>query len=138
VLLSISQPGEHYTAERIRNMYGKGERTITLAHHIPVHLTYQTAFVDQAGHLQTRKDIYGHDAEILELLHGSERRVADAPARRKYTSNNKPVTARASGRSARYDRRYPRWFDPFEDRYDRRYAGRSYERRGLFDFFFFR
>jgi hypothetical protein len=145
VLLSITQPDQRYTVERIRSMYGNGERTINLAQHIPVHLTYQTAFVDQTGRLQTRKDIYGHDAAILDLLRGSDRRVADVAIRRNYTSNNKPVMARTIDRdddrpSARQTRRAQRWhYEPYDYyRYDRRYAGPSYyeQRRGFFNYFF--
>ena len=61
VLLSLSQPEEGYTANRIRSLYGKGERGITFKTPIPVHITYQTAFVDDAGKLQVRPDVYGLD-----------------------------------------------------------------------------
>src|SRR6202012_4585395 len=44
VLLNISNPKDGYSAERIRKMYGTGERDIHLNTPIPVHLTYQTAF----------------------------------------------------------------------------------------------
>ena len=49
VLLGVTQPEEHYTAAKIRSMYGHGERTITFKHPIPVYITYQTAFADDAG-----------------------------------------------------------------------------------------
>jgi hypothetical protein len=42
-----------------------------------VHLTYQTAFVDDAGKLVFRDDIYGFDARIHSIMHSDERRVAD-------------------------------------------------------------
>ena len=45
-----------------------------LATQIPVHITYQTAFVDEQGDLRIRDDIYGHDTRLLSLLRGSERR----------------------------------------------------------------
>src|SRR4029078_9841169 len=76
VLLGISQPEERYTTDRIQAMYGKGERTINFKRPIPVYITYQTAFVDDTGHLQARGDLYGHDETITRILHG-ERRVAD-------------------------------------------------------------
>jgi hypothetical protein len=44
---------------------------------IPVHITYQTAFVDDAGKLQFREDVYGRDATLIAALKSSER----APAR---------------------------------------------------------
>ena len=42
-----------------------------------VHLTYQTAFVDEAGRLQLREDIYGFDERTRAILHSDERRIAD-------------------------------------------------------------
>ena len=101
VLLSITQPGESYTAERIRKMYGNTERTINLKTPIPVHLTYQTAFVDDAGQLQTRPDLYGHDREVLNLMRRG--RGADTPIARNTNSSSKPVAARLPGRSDQPD-----------------------------------
>ena len=97
VLLSIAQPGERYTAERIRKMYGKHERTINFKTPIPVHLTYQTAFVDDAGQLQARPDLYGHDKAILALMRNG-RGAADTPVARNYNSSSKPVVARLPSR----------------------------------------
>ncbi len=70
-LLNIAMPGKGYTAERIRGMYGSSETNINFPTPIPVHLTYQTAFVDDAGHLEIRRDLYGHDAKMIALLKGS-------------------------------------------------------------------
>ncbi len=79
VLLDISNPKDGYTVDRIHHMYGTGERDIHLDTPIPVHITYQTAFVDDAGHLVFREDVYGRDAKLLAALKGDERRVADVP-----------------------------------------------------------
>ncbi len=65
VLLGITQPEDHYTVERIRSMYGETERNIVLRHPIPVYITYQTAFTDDAGKVQSRADIYGLDKAII-------------------------------------------------------------------------
>ena len=99
VLLGISQPEEHYTAKRIQAMYGTGERGITFKTPIPVYMTYQTAFVDDAGKLETRPDIYGLDKTITALLH-EDRRIADVPIARNYNSGSKPVTGAHLPRSA--------------------------------------
>jgi murein L,D-transpeptidase YcbB/YkuD len=82
VLLSIVLPKENYTQERIRGMYGPGEININFPQPLPVHITYQTAFVDSSGALQVRDDVYGHDARLLAILKGSERKVADVPIAR--------------------------------------------------------
>ena len=76
-LLSIVLPKENYTAERLRKMFGGSEVNIDFPVHIPVHLTYQTAFVDDAGKLVIRDDVYGRDAALIAILKGNERRVAD-------------------------------------------------------------
>ena len=54
VLLSVVRPGEGYTQDRIRKMIASmGERDIQFPHYLPVHLTYQTAFVDDEGRLES-------------------------------------------------------------------------------------
>jgi L,D-transpeptidase YcbB len=68
ILLNITDPNGHYTPEKIRSMYGQGEVDIKFPTPIPVNITYQTAFVDDAGVLQSRKDVYGRDATMLSLL----------------------------------------------------------------------
>ena len=77
VLLGLALPNEHYTAERLQKMFGGSEININFPTGIPDHLTYQTAFVDDAGKLQIRDDVYGRDARLLAILKGSERKVAD-------------------------------------------------------------
>jgi hypothetical protein len=49
-------------------MYGHSEIDLKFPTPIPVNITYQTAFVDDAGKLQIRKDVYGRDATMLSLL----------------------------------------------------------------------
>ena len=70
VLLNITEPNGHYTPEKIRSMYGQSEIDLKFPTPIPVNITYQTAFVDDAGNLQIRKDVYGRDATMLSLLRG--------------------------------------------------------------------
>ena len=67
-LLNIVMPNEKYTAEKIRSMYGRSEIDLNFPTPVPVHITYQTAFVDDAGKLQLRKDVYGRDAKMMPLL----------------------------------------------------------------------
>ena len=71
VLMNIEQPGDRYTPEKIRSMYGSSEIDLKFPTPIPVNITYQTAFVDDAGKLQIRKDVYGRDATMLSLLKGN-------------------------------------------------------------------
>ncbi len=46
----------------------KSERTVNLDRPIPVHLVYRTVFLDEAGAVQRRFDIYGRDAAVFEAL----------------------------------------------------------------------
>jgi murein L,D-transpeptidase YcbB/YkuD len=77
VLLSIVRPGEGYTEDRIRKMFNQGEQDIQFPKFMPVHLTYQTAFVDDEGKLEFREDVYGRDKVLLAILKGDERKVAE-------------------------------------------------------------
>jgi L,D-transpeptidase YcbB len=72
ILLGITDPGAHYTPEKIRSMYGSSEIDLKFPTPIPVNITYQTAFVDDEGSLQFRKDVYGRDAIMLSLLRGGK------------------------------------------------------------------
>jgi hypothetical protein len=95
VLLGLSQPEEKYTAARIKATYGSNERTINFKRPIPVYVTYQTAFVDDAGKAQGRADIYGLDRDTLNILRG-DRRSSDTPIARNYNSSSKPVLSSAA------------------------------------------
>jgi alkanesulfonate monooxygenase SsuD/methylene tetrahydromethanopterin reductase-like flavin-dependent oxidoreductase (luciferase family) len=101
VLLSLSQPEENFTVARIRSLYGDQERTINLKQPIPVHVTYQTAFVDENGQLSVRHDLYGLDGATLKLMRGDERMIADTPIARPRNTSSKPVMARAPEREDR-------------------------------------
>ncbi len=83
VLLAIARPREGYTESRIRGMFGNSEVEVRLPTFIPVHVTYQTAFVDNGGKLQLRDDIYGRDKALLAILKSDERKVADIAIERK-------------------------------------------------------
>jgi len=68
VLLNIVLPNERYTPEKVRSMYGNSEIDLKFPTPIPVNITYQTAFVDDAGKLQLRRDVYGRDATMIPML----------------------------------------------------------------------
>src|SRR6266566_6001576 len=68
VLLNITLPNERYTPEKVRSMYGSSEIDLKFPTPIPVNITYQTAFVDDGGKLQIRKDVYGRDAAMIAML----------------------------------------------------------------------
>ncbi|MFN3227366.1 MAG: murein L,D-transpeptidase [Hyphomicrobiales bacterium] len=53
---------------RARSLQGSRERNLILDNHIPVHLTYFTARVNEDGRLIMARDIYGHHGRILAAL----------------------------------------------------------------------
>ncbi|MBO0759207.1 MAG: L,D-transpeptidase family protein, partial [Bradyrhizobiaceae bacterium] len=91
VLLSVVLPKEGYTQERIRRMFGSAEENINFPQFIPVHITYQTAYVDDTGKLVILDDVYGRDARMITILRGDERRVAEIPVERRETTATRPV-----------------------------------------------
>jgi hypothetical protein len=93
---------ETYSQDRIRHMISSmNETDIKFTTPIPVHITYQTAFVDDAGNLQFREDVYGRDARLLALLKSDERRQADVPVAQAQP-NNGGAPSRRSGRAQAY------------------------------------
>ena len=97
VLLGLSNPNDHYTQDRIKSMYGNSEIDIKLVTPIPVHITYQTAFVDDEGKLQIREDIYGRDARLLAILKGDERKIGEIAMERAQPSYGRPSVSLPPG-----------------------------------------
>jgi hypothetical protein len=79
ILFGIARPHEGWTAERVKRMFGGAEQDFQLPAPVPVHLTYQTAFVDDAGKLQIRRDVYGLDSRTIAAIK-SERGMIEPPA----------------------------------------------------------
>ncbi len=58
--------------ERVKAAMRAGEeKTVRLRTKIPIHILYWTAWVDEHGKLQFRRDVYGRDATLLGALHGN-------------------------------------------------------------------
>ncbi len=94
VLLSLVRPNDGYTLERIKKMIDAGgEQDIQLPTFIPVNLTYQTAFVDDDGKLQFRDDVYGRDRQLLAILKGDDRKMADVAVERREDPSHRQVLA---------------------------------------------
>src|SRR6266516_1294626 len=97
VLLNIARPTENWTADKVKRMLGTGEQDIQLPAQIWVLLTYQNAFVDEAGKLQIRRDIYNLDNRTLAAIK-TERGMIEPPQERKReeavaTSQRRPGVA---------------------------------------------
>jgi murein L,D-transpeptidase YcbB/YkuD len=110
-LLSLALPQENYTAARLEKMFGGSEININFPKNIWVHLTYQTAFVDDEGKLQLRKDVYGWDQRMIQIMKGSERKVADIGIERAPNSSSKPVKMQPGMYGGDTGRGGPNFFD---------------------------
>ena len=93
VLLSLVRPNDGYTEDRIKRMFGPDETDIQFPTFIPVNLTYQTAFVDDAGKLEFRDDVYGRDKALIAILKGSDRKVAEIPVEHREEAGHREALA---------------------------------------------
>lgn len=59
---------KNWSAERIKSMVGRGERTIFLEQKLPVHLAYFTLKVNENGELEKFTDIYSLDRKMVSLM----------------------------------------------------------------------
>jgi L,D-transpeptidase YcbB len=110
-LLGITDPQDHYTPERIRGMYGQSEIDIKFPTPIPVNITYQTAFVDDAGKLQFRRDVYGRDATMLALLRNSRGKDLETVIAHSQPNYVRPVGNLPTGVSYASDNSGPSFFE---------------------------
>ncbi len=79
VMLHLAMNGPTPDSRQLYSLFGQEEKIFKLQRQPRVHLTYQTAFVDDEGKLQLRDDIYGMDARIHGILHSDERKIAELP-----------------------------------------------------------
>jgi len=89
-LLNITMPNERYSPEKMRGMYGRSEIDLKFPTPIPVNITYQTAFVDDAGKLQMRKDIYSRDSQMLAILKNAKNKDLEQVVARAQPSYARP------------------------------------------------
>ena len=62
---SLLRNDPRWTREKIDEAIDLGKnRSITLKRPLPVHIVYDTAWVDESGAVEFRKDVYGRDGEL--------------------------------------------------------------------------
>ncbi|MBE0436329.1 MAG: L,D-transpeptidase family protein [Methylomicrobium sp.] len=65
----VLENNSRMTPDAIREAFDQSDqKTVTLLNPIPVHILYWTAWVDSAGVVQFRRDIYGRDDELIQKL----------------------------------------------------------------------
>lgn len=57
-----------WSERRLASLVGRGEQTVHLPQHLPIHLVYFTTFVDENGQLQTRNDLYGFSRRLRTAM----------------------------------------------------------------------
>ncbi|WP_181703066.1 L,D-transpeptidase family protein [Chthonobacter albigriseus] len=57
-----------WDVEHVKALFGGDERRLDLTHHLKVHIGYFNAWVDEAGTLQLRDDLYGHTKAVKAAL----------------------------------------------------------------------
>lgn len=68
---------DEWSPEKIRTAMNSGkEKFVKIKDPIPVSIDYYTAWVDEDGELQFRKDIYGHDRKMARKLFSNETAIA--------------------------------------------------------------
>jgi len=72
-----------WSGTKVREAIVSGEhRTVKLPHKLPVHILYFTAWVEDNGSVNFRKDVYGHDAKLAAALAQEPVVPLDLPALR--------------------------------------------------------
>ena len=90
VMSGLGMPGHGYTQDQIKAMFGRSEIDLRFTNPVWVHITYQTAFVDEHGKLQIRDDIYGRDATVLAALKNTDKRIAELPVEHSQPNYSRP------------------------------------------------
>lgn len=58
--------------EKIQKIVASGERKVVkISTPLPVHITYQTVWVDNQGIINFNNDNYGRDKKLIEILFAS-------------------------------------------------------------------
>jgi murein L,D-transpeptidase YcbB/YkuD len=101
VLTAIAMPKGGYSAQKFKSMFGRNEQSLQFEKFIPVHLTYQTAYVDDAGKLVIRDDIYGMDSRVQIAFKNPDRRFVDVATNAEPRRDRPTAASRAAVANAR-------------------------------------
>jgi len=65
----LEDQGAGWDPEKIKEIYNQDERKVViLSNPVPVHITYQTTWVDKSGTIHFNKDIYARDERLRNAL----------------------------------------------------------------------
>ena len=68
-LFALEDQGKGWTSEQIQSTYQSDKRVIVrLNPPLPIHITYQTSWVDKDGQIHFNRDIYSRDEKLFKAL----------------------------------------------------------------------
>jgi murein L,D-transpeptidase YcbB/YkuD len=68
-IFALEDQGQGWTKEKVESYFYSDQRMIIrLNTPLPIHITYQTTWVDKEGRIHFNKDIYGRDEKLYEAL----------------------------------------------------------------------
>ncbi len=71
-IFALEDQGQGWTKEKVESYFYSDKRMIIrLTSPIPIHITYQTTWVDKDGRIHFNKDIYGRDEKLYKELQSS-------------------------------------------------------------------
>ena len=69
VEFALAEEDETWSMDKIREIADRGERkVVSVTKPLPVHITYQTVWVDNLGIIHFNTDSYGRDSRLAEIL----------------------------------------------------------------------
>jgi len=65
----LAGENQDWSVSEINKIVDSGERKVVkLTNPVPVHITYQTVWIDKSGEIHFNKDVYGRDRKLAEIL----------------------------------------------------------------------
>jgi murein L,D-transpeptidase YcbB/YkuD len=89
-MFALEDQDKSWTREKIESIFDSGKRmTIHLSRPLPIHITYQTTWVDKDGHIHFNRDIYSRDEKLFKALLNGEDGIAMSIDRTTGDTNDK-------------------------------------------------
>ena len=89
-IFALEDQGKGWTREKIESAFDSGKRmTINLSPPLPIHITYQTTWVDKDGQIHFNRDIYARDEKLFKALLNGDDKIAMSIDRTMGDTNDK-------------------------------------------------
>jgi L,D-transpeptidase YcbB len=89
-IFALEDQEKGWTREKIESAFDSGKRmTINLSPPVPIHITYQTTWVDKDGQIHFNRDIYSRDERLFKALLNGDDKIAMSIDRTMGENNDK-------------------------------------------------